>query len=262
MRAVIGVDLDQTMIYSERTAVPLDGAPTVWVEDYLDAPLSMMTVIAHQQLADLAARHHVIPVTTRTPEQFHRVRLPLDEGYAICCNGGILLQQGIRDLDWDRRVRIELESHAPASQIAARIALIEREPWVRLTRQVEDLFVYVVAESRGEIPTDWYAELSAWAQPLGWSVSVQGRKVYVVPESLSKGAAAIRLARTLGLPLIAAGDSILDRDLLEAAEFAVRPAHGELHAIDYGGAKITSRSGARAAEEILALLGEYADGLV
>ena len=43
MSAVVALDLDQTLVYSVRSAGPLDGVSTVWVEDYQDAPLSLMT---------------------------------------------------------------------------------------------------------------------------------------------------------------------------------------------------------------------------
>lgn len=260
MKAVLALDLDQTLIFSARSAEPLGGAETVWVEDYLGEPLSLMTARAYQLLASLSERQHVVPVTTRTPEQLGRVRLPGRQPYAICANGGILLQQGIRDADWDARVAAELSGSEPAPAVAARIGLVAGEPWVKTFRQVEDLFVYVVACARDVIPDGWLQELEGWAASHGWTVSVQGRKVYVVPTALSKGAAAQRVAGLLGGPLLAAGDSLLDRDLLEAAVAAARPRHGELHRVDYQRPDlfVSKASGAKATEEILAWLDERA----
>ena len=76
---------------------------------------------------------------------------------------------------------------------------------------------------------------------------------------LCKGAAARSLADRLGVPLLAAGDSLLDAALLTAADVAIRPAHGELHHTRFDGAAVTSASGADAAQEILAFLGAQAD---
>jgi hydroxymethylpyrimidine pyrophosphatase-like HAD family hydrolase len=256
---VIALDLDQTLIYSTRSAGPLD-VETVWVEDYDGAPLSLMTAIAHARLADLQARHHVVPVTTRTPEQFGRVRLPVAATWAVTCNGGVLLHDGVRDAAWDRRVGEELRTVAPASEARVLFDRVGGEPWVRSHRQVEDLFVYLVAKDRDAFPADWLAEVADWAQPRGWGLSVQGRKAYAVPTVLSKGAAARRVADLLGGPLLAAGDSLLDRDLLEVADAAVRPPHGELELVGYDGVPVTGRPGARAAEDVLAALGELADG--
>ena len=261
MKAVLALDLDQTLIYSARSAEPLDGAETVWVEDYLGEPLSLMTVRAHQLLASLSERHHVVPVTTRTPEQLGRVRLPGTQSYAICANGGILLQQGIRDAAWDARVASELAGVVPAAEVAERVGLVADEPWVRTCRQVEELFVYLVAQTRDAIPDGWLEDLRGWATDRGWTVSVQGRKVYVVPAVLSKGAAAQRISDLLGGPLLAAGDSLLDRDLLEWAVVRARPGHGELDRVGYQleGLYVTPAAGARAAEELLAYLGAQAD---
>lgn len=261
MKAVLALDLDQTLIYSERSAGPLEGVPTVWVEDYDGAPLSLMTAEAHRLLAELARRHHVVPVTTRTPEQYARVRLPLSPAAAICCNGGVLLRDGERDRDWDDRVAEDLSAVASADEVAALVLTVADEPWVRTVRQVEQLFVYLVAHARDDIPAAWIGETAAWAADLGWTLSVQGRKVYLVPAVLSKGAAAVRVARELGGPLLAAGDSLLDAALLEVAVVAARPAHGELHTAGWQrpGLFVTASSGARATEELLAHLQHEAD---
>ncbi len=98
-------------------------------------------------------------------------------------------------------------------------------------------------------------------------MSLQGRKVYAVPAGLSKAAAVQRLADRLGSRvLLAAGDSLLDRGLLElvlaAGGAAVRPAHGELHDLGWTGCHVTVAAGAHAGEELLGWLGERADALV
>ena len=263
MTAIVALDLDQTTIYSATSAEPLDGTPTVWVEDHEGATLSLMTVRAHRLLAALALRHTVLPVTTRTPEQLARVRLPLPDGYAVACNGGVLLHGGARDAGWDARVRAELGTVAPASEAWEELAGVADQPWVRSVRRVEELFVYLVAQNRSLIEPSWIAGLTEWGSRHGWGVSVQGRKIYLVPAPLRKGVAAQRVADLLGGPLLAAGDSLLDRDLLEAAAVSVRPRHGELQAQGWTcpGLVVTNRSGARAAEEVLEVLGAAADRL-
>lgn len=265
MKAVIALDLDQTLIYSERSAGRAKRDTDVWVEDYDGAPLSFMTGAAHQLLADLSARHHVVPVTTRTPEQYARIRLPGTQPHAICANGGVLLVRGERDRAWDRRVQLALSGAVAASTIRSRLEQVQQAGWVRTVRQVEDLFVYLVATHRSEIPPAWLADVTSWAARHGWVVSVQGRKVYVVPGPLlCKGDAAARIAEHLGGPLLAAGDSLLDSTLLDRSLVAIRPAHGELHQRggDDGRVRVTARSGAEAAEDILTYLGDVADELV
>jgi hypothetical protein len=99
---------------------------------------------------------------------------------------------------------------------------------VRTVREADGFFVYLVATERASIPdlTALEGELAG----AGWSVSVQGRKVYLVPAALTKEAALAEVMRRTGAGrLAAAGDSLLDLGMLAMADVAIRPAHGELH---------------------------------
>ena len=100
--------------------------------------------------------------------------------------------------------------------------------WVRKHRVAEDLFAYLVVE-RELLPEEWVKELGEWAENRGWTVSLQGRKIYAVPKPLTKSAAMREVVRRTGADLtLAAGDSLLDADLLLAADRSWRPGHGEL----------------------------------
>ena len=93
----------------------------------------------------------------------------------------------------------------------------------------------------------------AWAGARGWRVSVQGRKVYAVPGPLTKSAAVRELADRLGAgTVLAAGDSLLDADLLEAADLGVMPPHGELAATGWAAphVAVTPREGVLGGEDV------------
>ena len=265
MRALVALDLDQTVVFSERSAG--EAGPSVVVEHLDGAPLSSMTVGGAAAYAGLAARHEVVPVTTRTVAQYGRITLPAPPSYAVCANGGVLLVDGARDEAWAAWTARACAASAPLAVVEARLRAVQDQPWVRLVRTAEDLFAYLVASSRPDVPPDWLGELVDALALLGWAVSVQGRKVYAVPAGLSKAAAVARLREQLGGPvLLAAGDSLLDRGLLELAVStggaAVRPAHGELHELGWDGAHVTAATGARAGEELLGWLAARADALV
>lgn len=264
MRVLVAVDLDQTVVFSRRSAG--DAGPSVVVEHLDGAPLSSMTVGAVRAYSTLAGDHLLVPVTTRTMEQYARVRLPVPARHAVCANGGVLLVDDAPDAEWAGWVRGVVADAAPPAEVAALLRAVEEEPWVRLVRTAEDLFGYLVATAREQVPPDWLAATRSALAARGWTVSVQGRKVYAVPAGLSKAAAVERLAARLGAGvLLAAGDSLLDRPLLELARAsggdAVRPAHGELHDLGWDGAHVTAASGARAGEELLRWLAERADAL-
>ncbi|MGH8919082.1 MAG: HAD family hydrolase, partial [Actinomycetes bacterium] len=232
MNAVVCLDLDRTVIYSSSSLaldMPDADAPRLLcVEVYGGTPLSFLTEPAAASLLALQAMATVVPTTTRTLEQIARVHLPGPPSrYAIASNGGHLLVDGVPDPEWTALVRARLEACAPLAEVTAR--LHERGgPFVLKLRTASDLFAYAVVD-RTALPGGWVEELAAWCDPRGWTVSLQGRKIYAVPRPLTKSAAAAEvLSRCGGGTLYAAGDSLLDADLLMAADVAIRPAHGEL----------------------------------
>jgi hypothetical protein len=85
-------------------------------------------------------------------------------------------------------------------------------------------------------------------------VSLQGRKIYAVPVPLTKSAALHEVARRTGAELtLAAGDSLLDADLLLAADQSWRPGHGELADVNWSapGVRMLPERGVLAGERIL-----------
>jgi hypothetical protein len=255
---LVAVDLDQTVVFSERAAGA--AGPSVVVEHLDGAALSSMTVGAVAAYRALAGRTRLVPVTTRTVAQYARITLPAPAPHAVCANGGVLLVDGVPDPAWARWTAGLLAGVAPVAAVRARLDRWAGQDWVRLVRTAEDLFVYLVAQSREAFPPGWLAALADDLEPLGWQVSVQGRKAYAVPAGLTKAAAVERLRDRLDAgPVLAAGDSLLDAPLLElglAEAGAVRPAHGELHELGWSppGLHVTAASGARAGEEVLGWL--------
>ncbi|AWK08362.1 HAD family hydrolase [Streptomyces spongiicola] len=259
MTSLITSDLDRTLIYSA-AALRLTGpdamAPRLLcVEVYESKPLSYMTEAAAALLGELAGHAVFVPATTRTREQYARIRLPGPAPrYAICANGGHLLVDGESDRDWQRAVAARLAGEcASLAEIRAHLLDAADPAWLLKERVAEDLFAYLVVE-RPLLPDDWIGELSAWAETKGWTVSLQGRKVYAVPKPLTKSAAVRELVRRTGAErVLAAGDSLLDADLLLAADHAWRPGHGELADTCWAPRHVTAlpERGVAAGEEIL-----------
>ncbi|NJQ07110.1 HAD family hydrolase [Streptomyces lonarensis] len=256
-------DLDRTLVYSAAAlhlTVPDAEAPRLLcVEVYRSAPLSYLTETAAAVLADLAAlpAHHArfVPVTTRTPEQYRRMRLPGPAPtLAICANGGRLLVDGEPDPEWDETVADRLAADcAPLAEVRERLRATADPAWLLKERVAEDLFCYLVVD-RERFPAAWADDLAAWAGERGWTVSVQGRKVYAVPRPLTKSAALAEVVRRTGAErVLAAGDSLLDADLLAAADRGWRPGHGELADTGWHAPHVTSLTtrGVHAGEEIV-----------
>ncbi|MCG2620714.1 HAD family hydrolase [Arthrobacter sp. I2-34] len=258
MAPLVCCDLDRTLIYSAG-ALLLDGedrlAPALTVaEVYQGRPLSFLTRAADVLLAEIAAACTFVPVTTRTMAQYERIRLPgPPPRYAVTTNGGRILVDGEPDPVWSDHLAQTLDSNcSPLAEIAAKLAGPGYAHWMLRLRDAEELFVYAIVERDLLSPAD-LAGLELWCAERGWTVSLQGRKLYCVPEAITKEAAVAEIAvRSGGSPLIAAGDSLLDRGMLLAADHGLRPAHGELEAAGFLAPQlaVTAARGVLAGEEI------------
>jgi len=256
---LVACDLDRTLIYS-KNALWLEGqdkdAPAMMVAEVYDgAPLSYMTRTAEKLLLAVMSASTFVPVTTRTQAQYERVQLPgpVPE-FAITSNGGVLLHHGVRDPHWQEHLteRIAAEC-APLETIEAYLANPDFAGWILRLRRAEDLFAYAIID-RAAMPEGFLADLSAMCTAAGWTVSVQGRKLYCVPVPVNKTDALAEVARRTGAgTVIAAGDSLLDQDMLAHADIAFRPLHGEMHDAGYLAPhlRLTSVRGVLAGEEIL-----------
>ncbi|MFF7796929.1 HAD family hydrolase [Streptomyces olivaceus] len=234
MPVLVASDLDRTLIYSAAalglTMPDLRAPRLLCVEVYESRPLSYLTETAARLLTELGDTAVFVPTTTRTRKQYQRINLPgPPPEYAICANGGHLLVDGVSDPAWHARVTARLADEcASLAEVRDHLTATADPLWVRKHRVAEDLFAYLVVE-RELLPEDWVKELAVWAENRGWTVSLQGRKIYAVPKPLTKSAAVREVARRTGAELtLAAGDSLLDADLLLAADRGWRPGHGEL----------------------------------
>lgn len=260
-RLLVACDLDRTLVYSA-AALGLNGldahAPRLVVaEVYQGAPISFHTRDAESMLTALAATAELVPTTTRTRLQYERLLLPVPPRYAIVANGGQILEAGVPDREWSRHLAVRLEAGcAPLAEVVHHLQKISDPLWMLKSRVAEDLFAYLVVE-RDQLPATLIADLTGWCAPRGWLVSLQGRKVYCVPELLTKSTAVAEVARRCGaVRTAAAGDSLLDADMLAASDEAVRPAHGELHDVGWKSAnlRVTNRAGVLGGQEVCARL--------
>ncbi|MFI0482091.1 HAD family hydrolase [Actinomadura sp. 9N215] len=257
MTVLVCSDLDRTLIYST-AAFALDGPDETMprllcVEFYQGAPLSYMTEASARTLEALAKTATFVPTTTRTPEQYRRVHLlEKPAPYAICANGGHLLVDGVDDAEWSASVRARVaDGCAPLAAVQEHLVQTSGD-FALKRRTASDLFAYTVVD-RAALPPGWVDDLTAWCTERGWRTSLQGRKVYCLPAGLTKAAAAAEIARRTGASTtLAAGDSLLDIDLLEATDLSIRPAHGELHDTGWTSLStaVTAARGVLAGQEI------------
>ncbi|OMF36874.1 hypothetical protein BK133_08095 [Paenibacillus sp. FSL H8-0548] len=260
---IFASDLDQTLIYSVRSKGELAVEEMVPVELYEGRHISYMTKPAIEKLKELSSIARFVPVTTRIPEQFNRIfgiKELFAPEYVIVSNGGTILVNGQIDQEWHGHVRAAVKQHcAEHTEIASLFADISSEHWVKSNDLCDELFYSIVVE-REHLPQESIEQLRLELASRGWSYSLQGRKIYLVPEKVSKGAAIQYVKEKLGSSFVyAAGDSLLDESLLLAADFALSPAHGELGRTyaAHPHIQFTEARGALASDELLGTILEH-----
>ncbi|PZD97022.1 hydrolase [Paenibacillus sambharensis] len=254
---IFASDLDQTLIYSERSKGSVSLDDMLPVELYQGRHISYMTRTAVSRLRELGGLARFVPVTARTPEQYNRIfalREWMKPGYVIVSNGGNILLNGEIDQEWNNLIRQAVREgcteHAEIHEMFGRIA---DDSWVHSSTLCDGLFYSIVVE-RDKLPAEKVEAFRNQLAGHGWSYSLQGRKIYLVPEQVSKGAALVYVKEKLGESRVfAAGDSLLDESLLLAADIAFAPSHGELRRqyTEHDHITFTRQTGAEAAEEIL-----------
>lgn len=269
-KTLVTVDLDRTLIYSataiaEGATIETPAADLLasahCVEIYQGRPQSFMSPTAMASLLRLDAVAHVVPTTTRTIEQYQRIELPMGiPDFAITSNGGNILVGGHPDPHWTKRVADLLGTLGVGVQaVFERLARDAADaPWLRTMRIADGLFCYVVVELE-LLPPQVVPAWAGWAAERGWNVSRQGRKIYVMPDPVTKQLAIDEVRTRLAVTptaSYAAGDGVLDQPMLLGADAAIRPRHGELEELGWrhSNVSVTEGRGLAASEEMLTWL--------
>jgi len=266
---IFASDLDQTLIYSPKSFRLLPGEPMPAlrsIEIYEGRQISFMADSAIRRLQEITAHSTFIPVTTRTIDQYLRISLfaeTMMPRYGVVSNGGNILMNGVVNQVWQEQVAMNMAQKCLcAEDVLASFNEVYHESWAGPMRMADGLFYYCIVQ-RDKVPLAELESFALWAEGQQWNISLQGRKLYLVPSAVNKGAAVAHLKDVLQAQLVvAAGDSLLDLCMLEQADYAIAPAHGELwdcysqgklslETIDF-----TKRSGILAADEIL----DYVEG--
>ncbi|MGH8961868.1 MAG: HAD family hydrolase [Jatrophihabitantaceae bacterium] len=255
MTALVATDLDRTLIYSRRAMSLGDVSPPMTcVEVHAGRQAAFMTEACAHDLDELSRIATVVPVTTRIDSQYRRVTLPMPPPrYVVAANGGVLYVDGLPDRAWSAAIRRELAGQFPFSSVWDFVTHVCHPDWTVKIRNADGLFCYAVVHP-GRLPAGFVDDVAGWASERGWRTSFQGRKLYWVPAALTKSAAVAEVARRAeARTVLAAGDSLLDVDLLLAADRGIHPAHGELFDRGWSAPTVvrTRQRGALAGEEIV-----------
>ena len=206
-------DLDRTLIFSYKRLTE----DNVCVEEKEGKKLSFMTPYSAKLLCKISEMVTFIPVTTRSIEQYERIKLPCGRPcFAVCDNGGNLLVNGVPDPVWRKLAE---EHILPAMAEMERI----KSFWESLddvyfeVRLVDGTFLF----TKSHTPLETLRKTAERLCPEGVELFDNGDKIYAVPKGINKGAAAAWLRERFGGMIIAAGDSLFDKGMLHNADIAV-----------------------------------------
>ena len=208
-------DLDRTLIFSQRmlAAYGSDGNEEC-IEPQNGKPISYISPTTKAILKQINEDMFFIPVTTRTIEQYKRIRLFQEDivpEYAITSNGGTILKRGAVWKEWTLHVQELLQHAIPLEDMIKKVAALDDSKWIKKIKPGDGMFFYLILDTERFSP-DRFIELRELSDHLGWQVSLQGRKLYFIPKILNKWTAVHHLRDELGLSdIYTAGDSILER---------------------------------------------------
>ena len=228
---VFTTDLDRTFIFSERTVNRL-AEELVCIEQWEGRDQSFVSKALLDYVMNLEEDTLIIPVTTRALHQYERITLFSDSykpSFAIAANGGVVLKNGMRDLEWDGILKGQLQESAPFTEMERMFEQQWHHAMFRRITEADGLF-YVLMIEKEQADWGWLEELQQEMRKVGWNSYVNGRKFYVLPDALTKERAVEYVLQDIPYNRhYAAGDSIMDLGMLEMADVAFTPMHGELY---------------------------------
>lgn len=241
-------DLDNTLIFSYKRY-----QQGICVETKEGRSLSYMTADAYHLLQKLVSckKNFVIPITTRSLEQYQRLCLLEQQTFelALTSNGAVLLHKGREDHAW-RKESQALMADA-VDELEKALVYLHQEANITLEpRFVDGSFVYTKSNQVEKTMENLKQQIDLDKV----FIDNNGEKLYVFPKELTKGRALQRLHHRFGQTYtIAAGDSWFDLSMLQGADTAIIPKNSMLLAAltEHNDVRCSDLSGERFAEFVL-----------
>jgi len=266
MTILFASDLDRTLIYSKNSrgleVSEQDFAAVEWVDE---KPTAFMTQKGLQLFQHIASTITFLPVTTRTADQYNRITGLFNAAdkpkYAIVSNGAVILEDGKPLTEWSDKVIAQMQQNRTSIEhVLPQLDAYTKNKFVLKVMQAESWFVYLIIDEQA-FSVEEFEKLSQIFYQQGFTLSHQGRKVYIMPTCINKSTALQFIKERIDAnTVIAAGDSMLDFDMVLNATHGFIPSHGE--AIHKGRSlpphvSITDHAGVLAGEEILKKVSDY-----
>lgn len=211
-------DLDNTIIHSYKSA----SEDEICVEMKDNKKLSFVSEFTYEHLNVLYDKICIIPITTRSIEQYKRIKLFKNNKYpkyAVTSNGGILLIDNEIDKNWFNESKLLINSSLNELDKAIEILSNDKNVYFDV-RYIDEMFVFT--KTKDVIFTS--NNLKSKLDLNKVNVYYHNEKMYVIPCILNKGTALKRIKNLLKPEhVICAGDSEFDVSMLELSDMSFVP---------------------------------------
>lgn len=226
---IFATDLDRSLIFSSKF-ISFDMNP-ICVERNSEKEISYMLEDSLKLLGDIKREQglFLIPITTRSVDQYKRIDCVQDSTYAITTNGGIILHNGKKYDKWDNIVQSILMKYSRYFDDIPHIVQDFSYMFEKELRCVDNIFYYIKLIDNQKDINKFLDYLEKTLDKNIWSFTLQGLKLYIIPKDITKENALKFLASELNCnKLITCGDGKLDKDFLSIGDIAYIPNGSEI----------------------------------
>lgn len=203
-KILLACDLDNTLIHSHRHKADGD----ICIEILDGKQQSFITPHTRELLKKLPDNIKLLPVTTRSVEQYMRIQWEKSPEYALVTNGTILLKDNIP-------FKTENISEY-ISEIKSLKEKINPDDFLKV-KFVDDMYLFAYCDENSDVKklAEKYSSMTSL------NTQYSGRKIYFFPPPADKGKAVRKLFNSDFI--VSAGDSSIDFPMLEIADIAIVP---------------------------------------
>lgn len=247
-------DLDRTLIYSNKFIGK--EKKEICIETLNGEEISYMSPKTIEYLKEILKLKKFIPTTTRSIEQFKRIKFKEQDvnfEWSIVSNGGNILYKGEIIKEWKQILHDRLKTCGSLDHVMESFKRkYDNIVGINKLRDVDNIFFYIVIDKNtfNENNITFFHE---FLSEFKWNLYVNGRKIYFLPEVVTKEAAIEFLIKYLGESKFGVlGDSVMDLNMLKLSHKAYVPKGSHIENYEFNYTRFISKnSGFSGTEEIL-----------
>jgi Sucrose-6F-phosphate phosphohydrolase len=213
-QVVLAADFDNTLGFLElfNTNIPLE--ELVNVDYVVRRKLNIqVTKLAMKGIEVLNRQQKFILVTTRSKQQFERITFSNMLSYAIYDNGGTIKINGVEDAKWTDHIDSQVKNLKYLPEQLVELVTQQLVGKYERVDKFKNFSIFYINPQN----IDQTKELENNLQYEGYETSIQGNKLYHIPQCMTKVAGLEYLSERMNWDkIVAAGDSKPDISMMKS----------------------------------------------